>query len=194
MTTPLATQADATGYGYTLPPDRADALLDRASVRVRRAAGQPITPSVVTIEITPEGRSVALPAPPVIEVLAVDVVAEDGSTTSLTGWRWDGAQLRLPHHHHHRYVLRVEYRRGWDPVPAGLIELVCAVADRLADTPKGMDVGIRSQTRQIDDYQTSITFAAEQVQVAGDLLPGELIALRRDLGCVPDVWVVSTDG
>jgi hypothetical protein len=53
-----------------------------------------------------------------------------------------------------------------------------------------MDVGIRSQ--QIDDYQ--VTYASEQVQVSGDLLPGELAALRRELGPVPDVWVVSASG
>ncbi|MFC4034544.1 hypothetical protein ACFO3J_24150 [Streptomyces polygonati] len=189
---PLATLADAERFGYTLPPGEADSLLDRASVRVRRAAGQPITPSVVSIEISPDSRRVQLPAPPVIEVQSVAEVAEDGSTTPLTGWRWDGTVLRLPHHHGHRWDLLVTYRRGWDPVPDGAIELVCQVAHRLGNTPLGMDVGIRSQSQQIDDYQTSTTFAAEQVQVAGDLLPGELTALKRALGAVPAVWVVST--
>jgi hypothetical protein len=189
MTTPLATTADAEQYGYALPEADADSLLARASVRVRRAAGQPITPSVVTVEVRPESLSVQLPAPPVIEVQTVDIVAEDGTATTLTGWRWDGTYLLLPHHCH-GLRLRVTYRRGWNPVPDGVIELVCSVADRLAGTPKGMDVGIRSQT--IDDY--SVTFAAEQVQASGDLLPGEVTALRRELGAVPDVWVVAADG
>lgn len=194
MSTPLATQDDATRFGYALPPDDADALLDKASVRVRRSAGQPITPSTVTIEISPDGLRVQLPAPPVIEVLSVALVAEDGSTTPLTGWRWDGTYLRLPHHHGHCWDLQVVYRRGWDPVPDGVTELVCQVAHRLGNTPLGMDVGIRSQSSTIDDYQTSTTFAAEQVEVAGNLLPGELTALKAALGPVPAVWVVSTSG
>jgi hypothetical protein len=82
----------------------------------------------------------------------------------------------------------VTYRRGWTVVPDGVVELVCQVAERLADTPKGMDVGIRATS--LDDY--SVTYAAEQQNVSGDLLPGELTALARDLGCVPAVWVVST--
>jgi hypothetical protein len=86
--------------------------------------------------------------------------------------------------------IEVVYRRGWEPVPDGVVELVCAVADRLASTPKGMDVGIRSQT--IDDYQ--VTYAAEQTQTAGDLLPGEQAALDKALGAVPEVWVVSASG
>ncbi|HEY5834984.1 hypothetical protein [Streptomyces sp.] len=192
MTTPLATVADAEEYGYALPAGSADSLLLRASVRVRRAAGQPITPSVVTIEITPESRRVQLPAPPVIEVQSVEEVADDGTTTALTGWRWDGTHLQLPHGCPSR--IRVTYRRGWAPLPAGVVELVCQVADRLANTPKGMDVGIRSQSQTIDDYSTSTTFAAEQVEVSGDLLPGELAALRRELGSVPGVWVVKTGG
>jgi hypothetical protein len=190
--TPLATQDDAEGYGYSLPPATADALLARASVRVRRAAGQPITPSAVSVQIRPESREVCLPAPPVIEVQSVLTVTEDGSTDVLVGWWWDGTRLRLPEGC--CGDLRVTYRRGWDPVPAGLVELTCQVANRLAATPAGMDIGIRSQQESIDDYSTTTTFAAEQVQVAGDLLPGELTALRRELGAVPDVWVVTAGG
>jgi hypothetical protein len=50
-----------------------------------------------------------------------------------------------------------------------------------------MEAGVRQ--RSIDDY--SETYASEATQSAGDLLPGELTALQRDLGerCV---WVVST--
>jgi hypothetical protein len=184
---PLATPEDATGYGYTLG-DTATVELARASVRIRRAAGQPITPSVVTIRLRADGRRVQLPAPPVMEVQSVSVVACDGTTTPLDGWQWTGTDLLLPRHCPED--IEVVYRRGWDPVPDGVVELVCAVADRLANTARGMDVGIRSQ--QIDDYQ--VTYAAEQVQTAGDLLPGEQTALDKALGRVPDVWVVSASG
>jgi hypothetical protein len=186
---PLATQADAVTFGYALPAGTADAFLARASARVRRAAGQPITPSVVTLQLTPESRRVELPAPPVIEVQSVSTVDEDGTATALTGWWFDGTYLRLPHHQHAhcRTDLKVAYRRGWEVLSAGLVELVCQVAHRLSVTPVGMDAGIRQQA--IDDY--SITFASETMQVAGDLLPGELTALRAELG-ERTVWVVST--
>lgn len=187
---PLATQADAETYGYTLPDGTAEAFLARASARVRRAAGQPITPSVVTLQLTPESRKVELLAPPVIEVQTVSTVNDDGMTAALTGWWFDGTYLRLPHQHSHcRTDLEVTYRRGWEVLSAGLVELVCQVAHRLSVTPVGMDAGIRQQA--IDDY--SITYASETMQVAGDLLPGELTALRAELGS-RTVWVVSTGG
>ncbi|MEH0445429.1 hypothetical protein QA811_17655 [Streptomyces sp. B21-102] len=181
---PLATEADATTYGYSLPPASATSLLALASVRIRRAAGQPITPSVVTVQLPVDGLRVELPAPPVLEVQSVSTVDCDGTLTTLEGWWWDGERLRLP-----SCIERVQvtYRRGWEPLPDGIVELACEVADRLADTPKGMTVGLRE--RAIDDYRE--VYASEAVQAAGDLLPGELTALQRELGgrCV---WVVST--
>lgn len=189
---PLATPEDATSYGYSLPADTALADLARASVRVRRAAGQPITPSVVTVNIRVHSRWIELPAPPVIEVQDVQEVAEDGTTTPLTGWRWTGTYLLLPHGCAEE--VQVTFQRGWVTTPDGVVELVCQVANRLANTPQGMDVGIRSTQEIIDDYTSSTTFASEQVQVAGDLLPGELQALKRALGSVRDVWVVNSHG
>jgi hypothetical protein len=182
---PLATQADATLYGYTLPADRADELLARASVRIRRAAGQPITPSTVTIQLAVEGSTLELPAPPVLGVQTVSAVARDGTLTALTGWWWDGEHLNLPDCETAR--AQVVYQRGWAVTPDGVVELTCQVADRLSDTPRGMEVGIRE--RAIDDYRE--VYAAEAVQAAGDLLAGELTALQRELGprCV---WVVKS--
>lgn len=182
---PLATAADAIFYGYTLPVDRVDELLARASVRIRRAAGQPITPSTVTLQLAVEGTTVELPAPPVITVQTVSAVARDGTLTVLTGWWWDGEHLNLPDCDTLR--AQVVYQRGWTLTPDGVVELTCQVADRLAETPRGMEVGIRE--RAIDDCRE--VYAAEAVQAAGDLLPGELTALQRELGprCV---WVVKS--
>lgn len=182
---PLATDADAVSYGYTLPEASAGVLLARASVRIRRAAGQPITPSIVTLQVPVEGGLVELPAPPVLEVQTVQAVAEDGTLTTVTSWWWDGEHLHLTTCLAHR--VQVTYRRGWEPLPDGVVELACSVADRLANTPRGMEVGVRQ--RSIDDY--SETYAAEATQSAGDLLPGELTALQRELGgrCV---WVVKS--
>jgi hypothetical protein len=182
---PLASTVDAGGYGYSLPTESAQALLTRASVRIRRAAGQPITPSTVTVQLAVDGGCIDLPAPPVLEVQSVSAVGEDGTLSALTGWWWDGELLRLMTCIAHR--VQVTYRRGWDPVPDGIVELTCQVANRLASSPIGMEAGIRQRT--IDDY--SETYASEATQSAGDLLPGELAALQRELGggCV---WVVST--
>lgn len=187
----LATQVDATTYGYTLDPATADALLLRASVRIRRAAGQPITPSTVTVELPVEhDLTVLLPAPPVISVTSVTQVQRDGTRTVLTGWRWDGVRLLLacPPAWPPPWRVDVEYQRGWSVIPDGVVELTCQVANRLASTPAGMEIGIRQES--IDDY--SRTFATDVLDVAGDLLPGEITALKRELGEVPAVWVVES--
>lgn len=182
----LATQADAAAWGYTLPSGTADVLLARASVRIRRAAGEPITPSTVTVQLAVERRIVLLPAPPVIAVLAVQAVAADGTLSALTGWVWDGEKLNLPYPAILPEPCRVQvtYTRGWTVVSPGIVELTCQVATRLSLTPPGMDVGVRE--RKVDDY--SEVYAVEQLDIAGDLLPGELTALRREL-CPIEVWV-----
>lgn len=189
MTLPaLATQADAVALGYTLPTATADALLNRASVRIRRAARQPITLSTVTLELDVDRYTVLLPAPPVVSVTSVSAVACDGTLTALTGWRWTGEALLLaPLTIPLPTRVQVVYQRGWPVVPDGIVDLACQVANRLALTPAGMDIGVRQRT--IDDY--SETFATEQIDVAGDLLPGEVTALQRELGAVTGVWVVG---
>ncbi|MFG3050326.1 hypothetical protein ACGFZP_05130 [Kitasatospora sp. NPDC048239] len=183
----LATAADAAALDYALPPARADALLAKASVRIRRAAGQPITPSTVVVQLDSEEGSVVLPAPPVITVQQVQAVTAAGTLTVVTGWVWDGERLRLPDPCTTR--VQVTYQRGWTVVPDGLVDLTCQVAQRLADTPTtGMATGIRSE--QIDDY--SVTYAVEQLDAAGDLLPGERTALADALGAAPTAWVVKS--
>lgn len=184
---PLATPADASAWGYTLPSADASALLSRASVRIRRAAGQPITPSTVTTQVDAEDGTVTLPAPPVVTVESVrSVDPDDGTLATITGWWWDGERLHLPDCS--AYRVDVTYQRGWTVTPDGIVELTCQVANRLALTPDGMDVGVRQ--RSIDDY--SETFAVEQMDVAGDLLPGELKALARELSAPASSWVVKS--
>jgi hypothetical protein len=192
---PLATVDDATGYGYSLPPDRAGGLLARASARIRRAALQPITQTDVALSLVPvhdhlHGHRapcwhVVLPAPPIVSVEAVQTAPEDGAPpVEITGWRWDGDQrIILP-----GPVGRVTatYTRGFDPVPDGLVELCCEVADRLANTPDGEGL-VRQQS--IDDF--SITYATEQIVAGGDLMPGEQAALARMLAS-PTVLVVKS--
>lgn len=179
---PLATQADAAAWGYTLPIESADALLARASVRLRRAARESISVATVTVETAVDCGFVDLPAPPVISVSDVQAVADDGTLSALTGWRWNGDRLVLAPQPPCR--VQVTYQRGRTVVPDGVVELTCQVAVRMSLTPAGMDIGIRE--RKVDDY--SETYAVEMIDAAGNLLAGELTALRDALGS-RTVWV-----
>ncbi|MEU7044938.1 hypothetical protein AB0A77_28320 [Streptomyces varsoviensis] len=181
---PLAAAADLTRFGYTLPADRADGLLARASARIRRAAGQSITPSQVVWEAVPEHGRVVLPAPPVLGIVTVEALADGAPTAPVTDWQWDGDRLTVP------WTVgrvRVTYRRGYDPVPDGIVELACEVAARLAHVPEEGEGMVRQ--RSIDDY--SVTYATEQIVAGGDLMPGELSALAQALG-VPEAFMVRS--
>jgi hypothetical protein len=184
----LATTQDAADYGYTLPPDTASALLTRASTRVRRAAGQPITQSTSTVRLNPDRNTLVLPAPPITAVTAVSQVNLDGTLTALTegtDWIWDGDAITFAS----LTVARAEvtYTHGYATVPDGLVELVCQIANRLSATPDGTEGLLRQ--RSIDDY--SETFATEAIAAAGDLLPSESAVIDSIFGD-PDVKMVSS--
>lgn len=181
---PLATQADAAIWGYTLPADLADALLARASVRLRRAAHESISAATVTVQADVDCGTALLPAPPVISVSDVQQVNVDGTLSALTGWWWNGEELVMPPPPVSVGRVQATYLRGRTVVPDGVVELTCQVAVRMSMTPAGMDIGIRE--RRVDDYTE--VYASEQIDAAGNLLPGELTALRDALG-VRTVWV-----
>lgn len=186
---PLATMADVANWGYTLPTGQGDALLARASTRIRRAARESITTATVTAQADVDAGLVELPAPPIVSVTTVQAVATDGTLTTLTGWWWDGEHIVMPDPSITPYcVTRVQatYVRGRTVVPEGIVELTCQVAVRMSLTPAGMDIGIRE--RRVDDYTE--VYAVEQLDAAGNLLPGELTALRDALGG-RTVWVTS---
>lgn len=181
----LATAADATRFGYTLPAGQEDELLDRASVRLRRAAGQQISETTSTVRLRVDGGVVTLPGPPVSAVTSVARLAEDGGTT-LTGWRWDGYDriTCIPS----CYDVNVTYSHGFSPIPDELLELVCSVAARLGSAPTsgGMEAGVRSES--IDDY--SVTYATDSLETASGLLVGEESQLRAFLGDPPSAYMV----
>jgi hypothetical protein len=181
---PLATQADAAGYGYSLPPDTADGLLARASTRLRRAAGQPITSSTSTVRLPVEDGTVLLPAPPVTAVASVLGVDCTGATYTLACWSRQDTVITVPCG---TTEVEVEYTHGYPTVPDGIVELACAIASRLAATPADAEGLLRS--RSIDDF--SETFATEAIAAAGDLLPGEREALEDALG-TPEVQMARS--
>ncbi|MGA4989874.1 hypothetical protein [Nonomuraea bangladeshensis] len=183
---PLASPADAARLGYSLPEGREMEFLARASARLRREAGRPISSTISTVRRRVEGGTVLLPGGPITAVATVTRLAEDGGAT-LTGWRWDGME------HIHCIPLwcgdvNVTYTHGLAVIPDELLDLVCSIASRLSatDDAAGMEAGIRSES--IDDYQ--VTYAAEAVETASGLLPGEASQLAGFLGSAPGAYVV----
>ncbi|WP_157253207.1 hypothetical protein [Nonomuraea typhae] len=183
---PLASPADAVRLGYTLPSGREMEFLARASARLRRDAGRPISSTTSTVRLRVEGGKVMLPGGPVTAVSTVVRLPEDGGAT-LTGWRWDGME------HIHCIPLwcadvLVTYTHGLATIPDELLDLVCSVAVRLGQTEEapGMEVGKRSES--IDDY--AVTYAVEAIETASGLLPGESQQLAAFLGSSPGAYVV----
>ncbi|MYR62415.1 hypothetical protein GTY54_41520 [Streptomyces sp. SID625] len=189
MLPPLATPPDAAAYGYQLPPERAEALLARASARVRRAAGRgAITAQTSEVRLPVVRGTVTLLGAPVVSVSGVRAVTEDGGTGEQIAWRWGGdGLLAVPHHLVDQ--VDVTYRHGFEVLPDGLVELVCQVAFRLSQQPAQGEGMLR--TASVDD--ASFTYASEQIAAAGDLMPGELQALKSALG-TPSTWVVRSGG
>ena len=181
----LATLPDAIRLGYTLKAGQEESLLARASARIRRVAGQQISSTTSTVRYTVESGTVTLLSPPITAVTTVAKLAEDGGTT-LTGWRWDGG-VRI-HCIPWCGQVNVTYSHGLTTIPDELLDLVCSVAQRLGESSEttGMDAGVRSES--IDDY--SVTYAAEALQIASDLLPGEKEALQQFLGAPATAYVV----
>ncbi len=181
----LASLPDAIRLGYTLTPGQEESLLLRASARIRRVAGHPISSTTSTVRYTVEDGSVTLLSPPITAVTTVAKLAEDGGTT-LTGWRWYGG-TRIGSIGWWGQV-NVTYTHGFTVISDELKDLVCSVAARLGASPgaSGMEAGVRSES--IDDY--SVTYAGEALKIAADLLDGEKTALQQILGSPPSAYVV----
>ncbi|MFF9123164.1 hypothetical protein ACF09J_07680 [Streptomyces sp. NPDC014889] len=184
----LATPADAQAYGYQLPADRAEGLLARASARVRRAAGRgAITAQTSEVRLPVTRGTVTLPGGPVLSVSGVRTVPEDDSPAEEIPFRWNAGDDKLSVPYHLVSVVEVTYRHGFHVLPDGLVELVCQVAFRLSQQPAQGEGMLR--TASVDD--AAFTYASEQIAAAGDLMPGELQALKAALG-TPGTWVVKS--
>lgn len=186
----LATVADAATFGYSLDPDTGPMLLERASARVRGYTKQTIsrvTDDVVTLPVI--GRTVRLPQRPADKPTRVKI----GGVVFLenTAWTWDAVYQRITHLNpyivsanftgwtqaHERQV-EVTYSHGYVTVPEELKEVVCAIASRLASATSGMEGGVRSEAVG----GVSVTYAAESLDMASNLLPGEKAAIDAILG------------
>lgn len=128
---------------------RAAAMLADASALVRDFTRQELT--AVTgdaIVLRPVGVLLRLPQRPVTAVASVSAVGSDGSTVgALTGWSWDGRDKislscagpsgswppgwRGPGPD----TYQVLYDHGFDPVPPGVVAVVCAMVLRTLLSP-----------------------------------------------------------
>lgn len=182
----LATTEQATALGYDLGANAA-ALLDRASARIRRAAGSAITASEATVRYYPVCGRVVLAGAPVTAVTSVSGVDENGDLGVLDGWQWDG--IDRIYGLYGEDLVEVVYTVGYDPIPDGIVELVCQVAARMAvPVPDGVGAGLRSRTvgAVSATYSDDVTTAA-----LADLLPVEKQALAAALSR-RTVWVVGS--
>lgn len=173
---PLATAADLDARGITPASDaQAVALLAAASAAVREAAGYVIsrTPSTVTLP-APDGQWLPLPGAVLsVESVSINGVAEpdftlvDGMLWRHWGWRrhvsWQSYRGALPR-------VTVTYTHGYEPVPADIVDLVCALVGSAVAAAEGgyqATAGLQSRTRQIDDYRETDTYETGSAGVVG---------------------------
>ena len=199
MLPPLANPSDATALGYSLPPATAQALLTRASTRIRSYSKQQVTRvenDVQTYRITDGG--IRLPQRPADKPIAVVANNQFGVGFPLTWYTWDGWLLECPHRRPAldwqpwniwpmgwagmclctAFNATVTYSHGFTTLPDELLDVTCSVADRLANTAAGMESGVRSEG--VGDY--TVTFSVESLDTASGLLPGEKVTIDQIFG------------
>ena len=185
----LATTSDLTRFGY-VPPANADALLARASARVRLAAGhQKLTAdtSVATFPPSPEPERHLWQFP---ATLVHSVIRNDTQEDVTADCDLVGNDLVLPQYANYSYLypssppawyaftsVTVTYDHGFQALPDELVELVCAVAMRLSGTKPDRDPAIAAQA--VGDVSQTINPAV--LEFNAGLTPGEEATIRRVL-------------
>jgi hypothetical protein len=167
----LATQADATAYGYGTI---AAAMFARASARVRGYIRQDITAGTSTITV--RGPVVLLPQRPVTEVTSIvdnDTDPDNPYTLEADEWRLrNGGFLETPKFGGN---LEVTYSHGYATLPDELIELVCGVAARLSEVNPAAAAGVQQETGGSE----SVTYGFDSYNAISELSTGEKRVLDR---------------
>jgi hypothetical protein len=158
---PLITPGDLTEYGY----EAAAGKIAAASARVRRVTGQQITEGTMTRTLYGLGPWL-MPQRPVVAVTAVVDVNDNDVEHELKG-QYLRACACGP--------LTVTWSFGFDPLPDGLIELVCAIAARLSGINTAMAAGVRTEQAGGE----SITWGADGWAGTTGLTRPEREALRE---------------
>lgn len=166
----LATQADATAFGYgTITA----AMFARASARVRGYTRQTI--SATTTTITGRGPVIQLPERPVNSITSVTDVTDPASTITLTSDEWvlrSGGVLETPSYSGN---LTVVYTSGWATLPDELVELVCGLASRLTEINPDVAAGVQQESGGSE----SVTFGFDSYNAISELSTGEKRVLDR---------------
>lgn len=166
----LATQADATSFGYGTI---SDAMFKRASARVRGYTRQTI--SSATSTITVRGPIVVLPERPVQSITTVKDLTYPDDIYTLEADEWvlrPGGVLETPDFGGN---LEVAYSHGFATVPDEVIELVCGVAARLASISEAASTGVQQESAGSE----SVTFGFDSYKAISDLTTGEKAVLDR---------------
>lgn len=167
---PLVTPLDMAAYGYE---QVSDAILARASARVRRFLRQQITAGSSVIVVQGPGPWL-LPQRPVNVVTSV--VNRQGNPVA---WELIGPRLQAAE----CAPLTVGYTHGWpiEELPDDLTELVCAIAARLAQTPSTVGAGARTEQAGGE----SVTWGVEAFSAGSGLTPAEEGSLRHIYPTLP---------
>lgn len=166
----LADQAAATAYGYGTI---ASGMFARASARVRGYTRQTI--SAATSTITARGPVVSLPQLPVNAITTVTDVSDPDNPATLTTDEYQlraGGVLEVPNYGGN---LEIVYTHGWATLPDELIELVCAVASRMANSNAAAASGVQQETGGSE----SVTFGFDSYNAIAELTTGEKRMLDR---------------
>ncbi len=163
---PLATTADAAGFGLTVT----DESLRRASARVRGYVGQSALPASSMTQA--RGPLIQLPDRPVVSVTTVTI---DGVALDTSEWALTGDLLEVPGR---TEWVAVTYQSG-KALPDPQLEAVCTIAARLTTIATGaaspQDMGVQQQTAG----SFSMTFGWDSYRALSDLTTGEKATLDR---------------
>lgn len=174
--TPLATEADVTGLGYTGSTTGIDRFLDAASAEVRDAARSPISRAVSTVILDGfRGETyLQLPGGPVESVTSVTIDGDDVDEDDfrLVGdrlWRYGGwSNYGRPTR------VQVTYTHGLAEVPADIRDLVCrmviAALSAAADGGEGLAInngGIQSES--IDGATTTYATSSDSTEAVTEM-------------------------
>lgn len=182
--TDLADQTDATSYGYGTI---ASGFFKRASARVRafaKSRGYSVDSGTFTVE--GRGPKFRLPNRPVRSMTSVTDVEDSTDPYVLDADEWhlrNGGMLETPNY---GGQLEVVFDGGFATVPEEVIELVCSIASRMANTAAGAASGVQQETGGSE----SVTYGFDSYSGISDLTTGELRSLGRMFPAIPDVVVM----
>lgn len=72
-----------------------------------------------------------------------------------------------------------------DPVPDGLVELTCAIAQRIASIPKALAEGQQQKQQTTAGFQQGVTFGWDAWKAKSGLDEGEMRELKRMYPRIP---------